>query len=187
MYKNTIRALSFFTVLIALYSCDSPTSDTQSEDSIEIVIFQNVDTENLEKEVQNFANNYNIEESQVRFRYEHKLQGISAVLKSSQVNSLAQQTKGGECPCIVPGRFITVFTYPPNFTDWNRETRSQWSEEKIDFIQEEYHITDQQIIHRYTVVTPGFAANLDDEQLFELDNEDLIRHIAPDVRGPALQ
>lgn len=184
--KRTLFTLLLFTLLFPLYSCHSPTSENQDEDSIEIVIFQNVEHENLQVEIQNFVRNYDIDENQVRFRYEHKLKGISAVLKSSQVTSLAQKSEKGSCPCIIPGQFIVTFSEPADFMDWDREARNEWSADKINSMQDQYNITNEQIIHRYTAVLPGFAANLNDEQLFELDNENLIKQIAPDVRGPAL-
>lgn len=48
-------------------------------------------------------------------------------------------------------------------------------------MQEKYSIDNNQIMNKYGSIIRGFAAKLNDEQLFGLDNDNLVKRINPNA------
>ena len=167
-------------LLITLLSlgCDTPTSELEEKLNKEIVIFEGIGQSITDQGIKDLKRSIQLKESQINYRYEKKISGISANLTKSQSKALKKETS--EDVEVIPGQFIIFFIDPFDGEKYVTEEGNRWSMETIDKMQERYGITDDKILHRYGYATFGFAAKLSDEQLYNMEEEDLIKHIAQD-------
>jgi hypothetical protein len=179
MPKKIFYPFFVFLILALVTGCDNPSSSVNLDEvESQFIIFSN-SQHSTDINVGNLIDADLLEESQINFKYENKIKGISANISDQQAERLT--ARGDEGPEIIPGKFIIVFNDPFDGKQNVTEEGNKWSMETIKLIQFKYDISDEKISHRYGYVIFGFAAELSDEQLFELDSEELISRVSPDV------
>lgn len=166
-------------IIIFFTGCDDPTSNTERDINTEFVIFQNSERGTTESQINNLVEANVLQESQIKFSYENKITGFSATLSQSQIDILNSSEYADTG--IIPGEFIIVFIDPFDSEKYGTEEGNQWSMKTIKKLQFKYGISDEQVLSRYGYAIFGFAAELSDEQLYELEQEILVDHIEPNA------
>lgn len=158
--------LSFFAMIIG---CSSPVSPDEE------LITKFVLTKKIDEQIKK----YNLREDQIHYRYQNAISGFSAGLTRTQIDALSQD----QTPEImeIPGEFIIIFIDPFDGEKWITEEGAEWSWKTIKKLQDKYNIEDNQIMSRYGYAIRGFAAELNDEQLYGLDNEEVVEKISPNA------
>lgn len=168
--------LYFLPVLISLFSfsCDTPASNSL-EESKKFVLFKNADQNSIDQQIEGLKNSIGLQEYQINYRYKNNIRGISANLAQSQV-SLLEDISSDDWE-VIPGEFIIVFVDPFDGEKYGTEEGSQWSMKTIEKLQDKYGINDDKILGKWGYALFGFAAELTDEQLYYLEEENIISYI----------
>lgn len=167
-----------FLIVALITGCDSPTSDIGMEEKSQFVVFSNSES-STDSQINNLIEANLLQEIQINFQYKNKIKGFSADISDQQAERIsAKEYEGVE---VIPGQFIIIFVDPFDGEKFLTEEGNKWAMETIEEIQNKYDISDKKVLHRYGYAIYGFAAQLSDEQLFELDSEELISYIEPDA------
>ena len=180
--KNKTCFIYFLPILISFlsFSCDTPTSNSVEKEGKEFVIFKSADQNSIDQQIDGLKNSIGLRESQINYRYKKKISGLSAYLTQSQVSQLEDESSD-EWE-VIPGEFIIVFVDPFDGEKYVTEEGNQWSMKTIEKLQDKYDISDDKILSKYGYALFGFAAELTDEQLYNLEEEDIINHIEANRR-----
>jgi hypothetical protein len=156
------------------FSCDTPASNSL-EESKEFVLFKNADQNSIDQQIEGLKNSIGLQEYQINYRYKNNIRGISANLAQSQV-SLLEDISSDDWE-VIPGEFIIVFVDPFDGEKYGTEEGNQWSMKTIEKLQDKYGINDDKILGKWGYALFGFAAELTDEQLYYLEEENIISYI----------
>ena len=170
-------AYTFIFIVIFFVSCDSLTSSQDEQYATRFLLSDGTDAALLDERIKS----YSLTQEQIRFHFKNKIIGVSAEFNSEQLNRLTQHFSKHEIQTI-PSEFIITFIDPFDGEKWVTEEGAQWSWETIKKMQEKYSIDNNQIMSKYGFAIRGFAAKLNDEQLFGLDNDDLVKRISPNAK-----
>lgn len=169
-------AHTFLFIVIIFVSCDSLTSSQDEQYVTKFLFLDGTDAALLDERIKS----YSLTQEQIRFHFKNKIVGLSAEFNSEQLNRLTQDFSEHELQTI-PSEFIITFIDPFDGEKWVTEEGAQWSWKTIKKIQEKYGIDNDQIMNKYGYAIRGFAAKLTDEQLFGLDNDNLVKRISPNA------
>jgi len=166
-----------FLVIVILFVSCNPITSNQNEDYVtKFLFFYDLDFTQIEAKIES----YSLTQDQIHFHYQNKISGLSADFSEEQLKRVKQDPSEKEFQTI-PGEFIITFIDPFDGEMWLAEEGAKWSWETINKMQEKYGIGNDQIMNRYGYAIRGFAAKLNDEQIFGLDNDDLVKRISPNA------
>lgn len=171
--RKSYFAYLFLFIVIIFVSCDPVTSSQDEQSATKFLFLNGTDAALLDEQIKN----YSITQEQIHYNFMNKIVGLSAEFNSKQLNRLNNDFSEHQLQSI-PGEFIITFIDPFDGEKWMTEEGAQWSRDTIKEMQEKYGIDDNQIMNKYGYAIRGFSAKLNDEQLFGLDNDTLVKRIS---------